>query len=101
MALSMDEDLTAILNELDPDHAPFGPLFPGTTFYADQLPEVQDDAPGWKSRIDRLHDTVSDLPPKLHLDLWAVLQMSQGPVPDQPDHRLVVGGDGRWGCSAA
>ncbi len=27
LALSMDEDLTAILNEIDPEHAPFDPLF--------------------------------------------------------------------------
>jgi two-component system, NtrC family, sensor kinase len=77
MALSMDEDLTAILDEIDPDHAPFDPLFPGTTVYADQLPKFRN-TPGWKSRMDRLHETVGQLPGKLHLDLWAVLQMSKG-----------------------
>jgi signal transduction histidine kinase len=77
MALSMDEDLTAILDELDADHAPFEPLFPGTTRYADQLPPFKKGA-GWRARMDRLHETVSDLPRKLHLDLWAVLQMSKG-----------------------
>jgi signal transduction histidine kinase len=77
MALSMDEDLTAILNELDADHAPFDPLFPGTTVYADQLPKFKN-APGLKPRIDRLYETVSELPRKLHLDFWAVLQMSRG-----------------------
>jgi two-component system, NtrC family, sensor kinase len=77
LALSMDEDLTAILNDLDPAHAPFEPLFPGTTVYADQLPKLNA-APGLKSRIDRLYETVSKLPDWLHRDFWAVLQMSKG-----------------------
>ena len=33
---------------------------------------------GLKSRIDRLYDNVSELPKKLHLDFWSVLQMSKG-----------------------
>ncbi len=77
LALLMDEDLTAILNELDPEHAPFEALFPGTTVYADRLPKFKT-ASGLKSRIDRLYDTVSRLPDRLHKDFWAVLQMSKG-----------------------
>jgi signal transduction histidine kinase len=77
LALLMDEDLTATLNQLDPEHAPFDPLFPGTTVYADRLPKFKT-ASGLRSRIDRLYDTVSRLPDRLHKDFWAVLQMSQG-----------------------
>jgi methyl-accepting chemotaxis protein len=78
LALLMDEDMTAILNELDPEHAPFEPLFPGTTVYADLLPKFKTSTPGLKLRIDRLYEKVSELPNKLHLDFWAVLQMSRG-----------------------
>jgi two-component system, NtrC family, sensor kinase len=77
LALSMDEDLTAILNEIDQEHGPVEPLFPGTTVYADLLPKFKT-ASGLKSRIDRLYDTVSQLPNKLHQDFWSVLQMSKG-----------------------
>ncbi len=77
LALSMDEDLTAILNELDQEHGPVAPLFPGTTVYADLLPKFKTSS-GLKSRIDRLYDNVSELPKKLHLDFWSVLQMSKG-----------------------
>ena len=42
LALLMDEDLTAILNELDADHEPVEPLFPGTTIYVpDLLPKFK------------------------------------------------------------
>jgi signal transduction histidine kinase len=77
LALLMDEDLTAILNEIDPEHGPVEPLFPGTTVYADLLPKFKT-VSGLKSRIDRLYDTVGQLPTKLHSDFWAVLQMSKG-----------------------
>jgi two-component system, NtrC family, sensor kinase len=77
LALSMDEDLTAILNEIDQEHGPVAPLFPGTTVYADLLPKFKTSS-GLKSRIDRLYDNVSELPKKLHLDFWSVLQMSKG-----------------------
>ncbi len=74
----MDEDLTAILNELDPDQEPVEPLFPGTSIYVPDLLSKFKPASGVKSRIDRLYDTVSQLAKNLHLDFWAVLQMSQG-----------------------
>jgi signal transduction histidine kinase len=78
LALLMDEDLTSILNDLDAEHAPFTPLFPGTTVYADMLPKFKTSEPGLKMRIDRLYETVSKLPRTLHLDFWAVLQESKG-----------------------
>jgi signal transduction histidine kinase len=78
LALLMDEDLTAILNEIDSEHAPHQPLFPGTTLYADLLPKFKTSTPGLKLRIDRLYEKVSELPNKLFLDFWAVLQMSRG-----------------------
>ncbi len=77
LALSMDQDITAILNQIDPNHAPYGPLFPGTTLYANLLPQPET-APGLKSRIDRLYEKVSELPDKLHQDFYSVLQMSKG-----------------------
>ncbi len=77
LALLMDEDLTAILNELEPDQVPVQPLFPGTTVYADLLPKFKT-APALKLRIDRLHEKVGELPDRLHKDFWAVLQMSKG-----------------------
>ncbi len=78
LALLMDEDLTCILNELDPDSGPIPPLFPGTTVYADLLPKFKTAEPGMRRRVDRLYETVSQLPTKLHLDFWAVLQESSG-----------------------
>ena len=78
LALIMDEDLTAILNELDHDQGPIEPLFPGTSIYVPDLLSKFKPASGVKSRIDRLHDTVSQLAKNLHLDHWNVLQMSQG-----------------------
>ena len=78
LALIMDEDLTAILNELDPNEEPVEPLFPGTTIYVPDLLSKFKPASNVKSRIDRLYETVSNLARNLHLDFWTVLQMSQG-----------------------
>ena len=48
LALLMDEDLTSILSELDPEQSPIAPLFPGTTVYADLLPKFKTAEPGLK-----------------------------------------------------
>ena len=66
----MDEDLTAILNELDHDQEPVEPLFPGTTIYVPDLLSKFKPAAGVKSRIERLYETVSTLAKNLHLDFW-------------------------------
>ena len=90
----MDDDLTAILNELDADQAPVKPLFPGTTIYVpDLLPKFKP-ATDVKSRIERLYDTVSQLPKKLYRGFLEGLADVQEAIPDEPDHRLVVGGHG-------
>ena len=74
----MDEDLTVILNELDGDHEVVEPQFPGTKIYVpDLLPKFMP-ASGVKSRIERLCDTVSQLPNKLYQDFWTDQQMSKG-----------------------
>ncbi len=78
LALLMDEDLTVILNELDGDHEVVEPQFPGTKIYVpDLLPKFMP-ASGVKSRIERLCDTVSQLPNKLYQDFWTDQQMSKG-----------------------
>ena len=91
----IDDDLAAILNELDPDQPPRERLFPG--YHVELIPSCcrkSRPATGLQSRIERLNETVMQLPKRLYEDFWAVLQMSQGPVPHEPDHRVVVGGDG-------
>ncbi len=78
LSLLMDYDLTAILNELDANNGTVEPLFPGTTIYVPDLLSKFKPASDIKSRIERLYDTVSQLPEKLYEDFWNVLQMSQG-----------------------
>jgi two-component system, NtrC family, sensor kinase len=79
LAFLIDDDLTAILNELDPSH-PTERLLPGTKYYVEQHPELLPQvkpATGLPSRIERLNETVMQLPKRLYEDFWAVLQMSQ------------------------
>ncbi len=73
----MDEDLTAILNEIDQEHGPVEPLFPGTTVYADLLPKFKTIVRIEVADRSALRN-VSELPKKLHQDFWSVLQMSKG-----------------------
>lgn len=81
VAFLMDDDLAAVLAELEPGSGPAKTLLPGTSYYVanhpELLPQVKP-ATGLKSRIERLHDTVMQLPNKLFGDFWAVLKMSQG-----------------------
>jgi signal transduction histidine kinase len=78
LALLMDEDLTKILHQLDPAHDPQEYQFPGTSKYLPDRIAKYTPASDLKSRIERLYDTVSQLPKKLHEDFWAVLQISKG-----------------------
>ena len=78
LALLMDHDLTAIFNQLESGGTPVEPLFPGTTIYVPDLLSKFKPASDVKSRIERLYDTVSQLPRKLYQDFWNVLQLSQG-----------------------
>ncbi|HZW32547.1 MAG TPA: HAMP domain-containing protein, partial [Isosphaeraceae bacterium] len=75
LALLMDLDLTRILGELDREHSRDEFLFPGTKVYV--LPKYPAEI-GLEARIERLYENVSQLPKKLYLDFWTVLQMSQG-----------------------
>jgi two-component system, NtrC family, sensor kinase len=80
LAFLIDDDLAAILSELDPAHAPPVRLLPGTAYYIDEHPEL---LPAFKpvtdlqSRIDRLNETVMQIPKRLYDDFWSVLKMSQ------------------------
>jgi signal transduction histidine kinase len=79
LAFLIDDDLAAILNELDPSHPPKR-LLPGTEYYVEHHPELLPQvkpATGLQSRIERLNETVMQLPKRLYEDFWAVLQMSQ------------------------
>ncbi len=79
-AFLMDDDLAAILSEIEPERGRVEPLLPGTSFYITRYPELlpkAKPASGLKSRIERLHDTVMQLPRKLFADFWLVLRQSQ------------------------
>jgi two-component system, NtrC family, sensor kinase len=80
LAFLIDDDLAAILSELDPSHPPPRRLLPGTEYYVEHRPELLPPvkpATGLQSRIERLNDTVMQLPKRLYVDFYSVLQMSQ------------------------
>jgi signal transduction histidine kinase len=82
LAFLMDEDLAAIKSELDPALGSRDQLYllPGTSYYVnehpEQLPQFKP-ATGLKPRIERLHETVMQLPRRLFADFWSVLKISQ------------------------
>jgi signal transduction histidine kinase len=76
LAFVIDNDLTAILAELDP-RTEAAPVLPGTSIYLGRHPEVLKGASGLNARIERLNRRVMDLPDKLHGDFYAILLMSQ------------------------
>ena len=80
LAFLIDDDLAAILSELDPAHPAPECKLPGTQYYVEhhpeQLPRVKP-ATGLPSRIERLNEIVMELPKRLYEDFWAVLKMSQ------------------------
>ncbi len=80
LAFLIDDDLAAIMSELDPSHPPAKRLLPGTEYYVEHHPELLPSvkpATGLQSRIERLNEIVMQLPKRLYEDFWAVLQMSQ------------------------
>jgi signal transduction histidine kinase len=80
LAFLIDDDLAAILSELDPSRQPPLRLLPGTEYYVEHHPELLPPtrpATGLASRIERLNDTVMQLPKKLYDDFWSVLKVSQ------------------------
>src|SRR5262245_31382286 len=81
LAFRIDDDLAAILKELDPHNEAAAPVLPGTTYYVKDHPEMLpqiEPATDLKSRIGRLNHTVMLLPKELFGDFWDVLQMSRG-----------------------
>ena len=83
LAFLIDDDLTAILNELDRSRPPSKPLLPGTEYYVEHHPELLPQvkpATDLPSRIERLNETVMQLPKRLYEDFWAVLQIEASVV---------------------
>ena len=76
----IDDDLAAIMRELDPNSPAAGPVLPGTSYYVnhhpEMLPRIQP-ATDLKSRIERLNHTVMHLPKELFSDFYEVLVMSR------------------------
>jgi signal transduction histidine kinase len=80
LAFLIDDDLAAILTELDESGEPPRRLLPGTEYYVEHHPELLPPvkpATGLPARIERLNDTVMQLPKRLYDDFWSVLKMSQ------------------------
>jgi len=81
LAFLIDDDLAAILHELDPSSAAAGPILPGTSYYVNQHPEVLpkiEPATDLKSRIERVSKTVMLLPKELFQDFNQMLRLSRG-----------------------
>jgi signal transduction histidine kinase len=76
LAFVIDNDLAAILAELDP-RSKSATVLPGTGIYLRRHPEVRKGATDLVARIDRLNARVMDLPDKLHRDFYAILLNSQ------------------------
>ncbi len=79
LAFLIDHDLTAVLQELNPE-VPASSVLPGTEVYLGRHPDALED-PNLKSgvvgRIERLNRLVVQLPDKLHRDVYAVLELSK------------------------
>ena len=72
LAFLIDDDLAAILSELDPSRPPKR-LLPGTEYYVEHHPELLPPVKpvtGLQSRIERLNDTVMQLPKRLYVDFY-------------------------------
>ena len=81
LAFLIDDDLTSILKELEPNSESATPILPGTSYYVNKHPEMLpqiEPATDLKQRIDRLNHTVMLLPKELFGDFYDVLVMSRG-----------------------
>ena len=81
LAFRIDDDLAAILKELDPASEAAVPILPGTSYYVKEHPELLPEiepAQNLQDRIERLHHTVMLLPKELFGDFYDVLVMSRG-----------------------
>ena len=81
LAFLIDDDLAAILHELDPASDAAGPILPGTSYYVNQHPEMLpqiEPATDLKSRIERVNHTVMLLPKELFGDFYQMLVLSRG-----------------------
>jgi signal transduction histidine kinase len=83
LAFLIDDDLTAILNHVDPRLQP-KPVIPGTSIFFQRHPELLLHLPAppdpesmFQARLDRLNDSAADLPDKLHRDFLTVLANSK------------------------
>ncbi len=80
LAFLIDDDLAEIRRELIGAVGPAETMLPGTSvyvkFHPEMLPAVKP-ASGIKERVERLHETVMQLPRKLYRDSWSVLTLSQ------------------------
>jgi signal transduction histidine kinase len=80
LAFRIDDDLAAILRELDPQDEAAVPILPGTSFYVNHHPEMLpqiEPAGDLKSKIERLNHTVMLLPKELFGDFYDVLVLSK------------------------
>jgi signal transduction histidine kinase len=81
LAFRIDDDLAAILRELDPTTSAGAPVLPGTSYYVNHHPEMLPQvevATDLKSRIEGLNHTVMRLPKELFGDFYEVLVLSRG-----------------------
>jgi two-component system NtrC family sensor kinase len=77
LAFRIDDDLTAILDRLDPNEH-VANMLPGTARYLREHPEsIPLEIDNLASRINRLNERVMSLPEILHRDFFEVLKMSK------------------------
>ena len=100
LALLMDDDLTAILNELDPATDRRSRCSPARRSTPDLLPKFEPalgNQAADRAALRNGQPAAEQAAPGLLVGPADV----QGTVPDEPHHRLVVGRDGPGRCSAA
>ena len=91
LAFLIDDDLAAILNELEPSRSPHRRQLPGTEYYVEHHPELLPrvkPATGLQSRIERLERDGDAASQAALPRLLGRAQDVAEPVPRGPDHRL-------------